>query len=226
MNFNIETFKSNYDYDSEIGEIFDDKVVSIKPLVRVDKQLLKSLSLFQRILLITNGSVTALLEHYFDEVILVNKLYEKIEKNIEQLPDKHKRYISLNDMPVLNRKVFLQGQASLNNLVYAESTILINNLPPDFRTDLLVSCEPIGKLWSKHRLETYKALLVTGREKADSLLADHFNMPINGEIMFRTYSVYTHGKIIMLITEKFPSHFFCDEAHLGANNRQGSASIA
>jgi len=206
MNFNTETYKSTY--NPEIGEMFDAKAASIKPLARVDKQLLKGLSLFQRILLITNGSVTALLEHYFDEVISVKKLYEQFEKNIDKLSDKHNLYISLNDMPVLSRKVFLQGQSSLNNLVYAESTILINNLPPDFRNDLLISLEPIGRLWSKHRLETYKVLLNTGREKADSLLADHFDMPINGEIMFRTYSVYTHGKIIMIITEKFPSHFF------------------
>ena len=226
MNLNTETFKPPYNYNPEIGELFDDKVVSIKPSIRVDKQLLKGLSLFQRILLITNGSVTALLEHYLDELILVNKIYEKLEKDIGPLSDKHKQYISVDDMPVLNRHVFLQGQASRNNLVYAESTILINNLPADFRSDLLVSCEPIGKLWSKHRLETYKALLVTGQEKADSLLADHFNMPLNGEIMFRTYNVYTHGKIIMIITEKFPSHFFRDEAHLGADTRQVAATIA
>lgn len=107
MNFNATIYKSNCDYLPETDEVFEDKVISIKPSTRVDKQFLIGLSLFQKILLITNGSVTALLEHYLDEVILVKKLYEEFEKNIDQLPDKHKLHIPSNDMPVLKRRVLL-----------------------------------------------------------------------------------------------------------------------
>ena len=211
MSFNTAVFKSNCNYQLEADEVLEDEAISIKPSTRVDKQLLVGLSHFQKILLTTNGSVTDLLEHYLDEVILVKKLYEEFEKNIDQLPDKHKLHIPSNDMFILKRKVLLQGQATLNSWVYAESTILVNHLMPNFRTDLLVSLEPIGKLWSKYQLETYKNLLTIGREKAGSMLADHFHMPVDGEVMSRIYSVYSHGKIIMIITEKFPIHFFCDK---------------
>jgi len=175
-----------------------------------DKQLLKDLSVFQRVLLITDGTVTELLEQYLGEPIKVVKLYEGIKKNLNQLPDLHQRIIHTNDSDFLKRETLLQGQNTLNNWLYAESTIIVDNLATDFRRDLLDSHEPIGKLWSKYRCETYKTIVAAGKEPASSL-AKHFNIQTTDEIITRTYSVYSANKIIMIITEKFPSQFFRGE---------------
>jgi chorismate-pyruvate lyase len=184
----------------------DSKVIKKYP----DKQLLKALSTFQRVLLITDGTVTELLEQYLDEPIKVVKLYEKIEQDLNQLSVFHQQFIPAEESVFLKRKTLLQGQQTLNNWLYAESVVLINNLEADFRVDLLDSHEPIGKLWSKYRYETYKVIVAAGEELTGEL-ATHFNISPNDKMITRTYTVFSNNKIIMIITEKFPHQFFRGE---------------
>lgn len=173
-----------------------------------DTRLLTNLSRFQRILMVTDGTVTELLEQYLAEKIKVLKLYEKIEEKIEQITASHSDYVESNDLPVLKRDILLQGQSTKNNWIYAESTILLNHLNKGFRTDLLNSREPIGRLWEKYRYETYKVILSFDKRKVGTL-AGHFNISPESDVISRTYSVYSGGKIIMIITEVFPDTFFC-----------------
>lgn len=169
---------------------------------------LTHLSRFQKILLITDGTVTKLLEHYLDEPIMVHKLNEVVQQDISTFPHHDELEI---DTPtdVLQRKIFLQGQLTGKHWIYADSTIFIRHLSVDFRKDLLESNQPIGKLWIKYRLETYKVILSIEEEKAQEL-APYFDIEAHDRIISRTYSVYSNQKIIMIITEKFPLLFFQD----------------
>jgi len=168
----------------------------------IEKNLI-GLNRFQRIFLTADGTVTELLEQYFNEPVKLIKLYEKIEDFRNQLPLVHQSVVMSTDMPVLKRKVLLQGLYTENNRVYAESSILLGNLSQPFRQDLLISTDPIGKLWAKYRCETYKTILQVEREVADGL-AEYFNVEESDEIISRTYSVYSSGKMVMVITEKTP----------------------
>ena len=164
---------------------------------------LADLSRFQRILLITDGTVTTLLEHFVDESILVYKVNETIQQNVTSLSDHHE---STN---VLQRDIFLQGKKSGKNWLYAQSTIFIEHLSADFRHDLLASNQPIGKLWIKYQLETYKSIVSIKEEKAQTL-APYFHIDTQDRIISRTYRVISQKKTIMIITEKFPTCFFQD----------------
>ncbi len=170
---------------------------------------LSDLSRFQKILLITDGTVTKLLEYYLDESISVHKLHEEIRTDVSQFPEHYQINI---DSPVntLHREIFLQGESTQRNWIYAESTIFIDQLKTEFRQDLLRSNQPIGKLWIKYRLETYKSILLIQKEKAMAL-APYFNIKADDIIISRTYSVYSDSKVIMIITEKFPRVFFQDK---------------
>jgi chorismate-pyruvate lyase len=174
-----------------------------------DKLFLGRLSRFQRLLLTTDGTVTEFLEHYLDESIEVSKLFEKIEYNIEQLPLAHENFIHVDQMPVLKRKILLQGLTTKKNWIYAESSILLNHLPEGFRTDLLSTQHPIGKLWVKYKTETYKVILHCEKIKANTL-ANYFDLSINQNMLSRTYGVYSKNRLIMVITETFPDCFFID----------------
>ena len=169
---------------------------------------LTHLSRFQKILLITDGTVTKLLENYLDEPIIVHKLNEEIQQGISTFP--HNDELDI-DTPtdVLQREIFLQGQLTGKNWIYADSTIFINHLSSDFRQDLLESNQPIGKLWIKYRLETYKSILSIQEENAEEL-APYFGIEAHNRMITRTYSVYSNQKVIMIITEKFPLLFFQD----------------
>jgi chorismate-pyruvate lyase len=169
---------------------------------------LTGLSRFQKILLITDGTVTKLLEHYVDETIIVHKLHETIQRGVNTFPTTYPSSIK-TPLDVLRREICLQGELTGKNWIYAESTIFIDHLSADFRYDLLESNLPIGKLWIKYRLETYKNILSTQQEKAQTL-APYFSIEPQDSMISRTYSVSSKQKIIMMITEKFPLAFFRD----------------
>jgi chorismate-pyruvate lyase len=177
---------------------------------RPNKEFLENLTSFQRLLLVTDGTVTELLEQYLEESIKVFKLYEKIEHNFDQLPQDHEEFVNLDQMPILKRKVLLQGEHSQKNWVYAESSILLNHLSADFCNDLLVSQQPIGKLWGKYRTETYKAMFCAEKKPAGQL-AEYFNIQATANTISRTYGVYSKQKLTMVITEVFPNQFFGDQ---------------
>lgn len=173
---------------------------------QTDKTLIDGLSRFQKILLITDGTVTKLLENHLGEAISVQKINEEKQAYDN---NSHQVTVDLQGSLVLEREILLQGQTSKTHWLYAKSTIFLKHLQQDFLSDLVESNQPIGKLWSKYRLETYKEILATSREEAGEL-AKYFNIKANDVLISRTYSVYSNQKIIMIITEKFPLSYFCD----------------
>ena len=176
---------------------------------RPEAALLAELSCFQRLLLVTDGTVTEMLEQYLQESIQVHKLAEKVEKDVDQLPVGHELFVSAQDMPVLKRQVLLQGKTTQQFWLHAESSVLLDHLPQGFRSDLLHSRQPIGRLWEKYKTETYKVMLKSGKLVAGKLAA-HFGIRANDVLITRTYGVYSNQKLIMVITENFPASYFKD----------------
>ena len=161
------------------------------------------LSVFQRIILTTDGTLTEILEAYLSEKIKLVKLAETIEPVAQN--------ISLLDIncgqEVLQRKILLQGKISRNNWVYAESILVPDRLDEKLKNGLLVSQEPMGRLWLEHRLETFKEIVDSAREPAEDL-ADYFKIKRSDKLLSRTYRVFSGRSPIILITEKFPETFF------------------
>ena len=167
------------------------------------------LSGFQRILLKANGTVTALLEAYSSEPIQVVKLSENLAKMELEFPN-----IKLNkEEQVIVRKVLLQGKISRRNFIYADSLILIDNLDERFSHQLLNTKTPIGKLWSEQKVEIFKEIIDSGKEPANEL-SNYFSIEPEENLLFRTYSVFSQGKITMIITEKFPERYFSPKVAL------------
>jgi chorismate-pyruvate lyase len=163
---------------------------------------LKNLSLLQRIVLISNGTLTELLEHLVNEPLEVVKIHESIDASDEiaylDLPKNHQ---------LITREICLQGKNSGQNWLYAKSKIVLNRLPSLFREDLLASQIPIGKLWAKHRVGTYKEIEPPFCETAQNL-AIHFNIAPEDELLGRTYRVFSNQQPMMMLTEKFPASYF------------------
>jgi chorismate-pyruvate lyase len=161
------------------------------------------LSVFQRIILTTDGTLTEILEAYLSEKITLVKLSETIEPITQD--------ISLLDIScgqeVIERKILLQGKISRNNWVYAESILIPDRLDENLKNELLLSQESMGRLWLEHRLETFKEIVDSAREPAEDL-ADYFKIERSDKLLSRTYRVFSGRRPIILITEKFPETFF------------------
>ncbi|PSR16767.1 DUF98 domain-containing protein [filamentous cyanobacterium CCP3] len=161
------------------------------------------LSTFQRILLTTDGTVTDILEAYLFEQIRIVKLSEKLVLLGQDIPA-----MGLKEgTEVIARKVLLQGKISRRNFVYAESIVVPERLDENFRQALLETKTPIGKLWFEQKVETFKEILDSSKEKSEDL-SQFFNIEPSDRLLSRTYRVVTNQKSVMMITEKFPECYF------------------
>jgi chorismate-pyruvate lyase len=177
---------------------------SIRPLRRTP---------IQRILLVTDGTVTEILEAYTGESMRLIKLYEEqvsIETDLAglDLPA---------GQPVLRRKILLQGKMSLTNFLYADSYVALDRLDDWMRRGLLESHKPIGFLLQEHRLETFREIIHTGREMAGQL-GTYFNVDEASGMMSRTYRV-----LARLLTQAAAQCSVIGELRDGRGQRVGIA---
>lgn len=162
-----------------------------------------NLSPLQRILLTTDGTLTEILEAYLLEKIQLVKLSEELVKITEYIPA-----LDLDiGTQVIERKILLRGKISLNNFIYAESIIVPERLEPSWKSRLIESQEPMGRLWLEHKLETFKEIIDSAIEIAEDL-SNYFNIEREDKILSRTYRVFSNKKPIIMITEKFPESYF------------------
>ncbi|HLY05955.1 MAG TPA: chorismate pyruvate-lyase family protein [Rhizomicrobium sp.] len=163
------------------------------------------LSPLQRILLITDGTLTEILEAHFLEPIELVKLSQRI---FVCVPGMCGTGFAEPGESVLERRINLRGARSRRLYVYAESLLLVDRLDRQFRTELMDSEIPLGRLWHKFRLETYKHLVgVECRRGGD--LAFQLACPGESRVLARTYEVISSGKRLMRISE-----YFCTDGPL------------
>lgn len=180
------------------------KLASSKPSVEAALQL-SELSVFQQVLLITDGTLTKILETYVGEHLEVMKLSEEMRPEVDGI-------WCMDLAPgseVIERKIVLQGQVTNRNWLYAESLIVPERLDPAFREQLITSQAPIGKLWLQYKVETFKEIITTYKEPAGPV-ARYFDINPFTPLLCRTYRVLSNRVPTMLITEKFPASYYTD----------------
>jgi chorismate-pyruvate lyase len=159
-----------------------------------------SLSLFQKVLLCTDGTVTQLLELYSGLPVTVNKLEQRL------IHESHPEWLqTVTNDAVLKRAIMLRNNQQ--NLLYAESYFVVSRLPVTMQQQLLESNQPIGLLWRAERMETYREIVAYER-KVDSTLAQQFGVATHEAFLSRTYLIFHHQKPMGMITEKFPLSYF------------------
>lgn len=158
-----------------------------------------SLSLLQRILLISDGTLTDAIEAAYLEPVHLVKL------GIQSAPAR--AAVEALDLKagewMMTRDILLRGATSGNNYVYARTLIALDKLDPALRRDLLESDNPIGRLWVQYKLETRKEILKIWRMAAGRL-GRYFGHAASAGLLARTYRVISGGVAVMVITEYFP----------------------
>jgi chorismate-pyruvate lyase len=160
------------------------------------------LSLFQKVLLSTDGTVTDLIALYTGESIRVTK--------VEQVLDVGTAPALLDcegSVQLLRRKILLSGVRS--NYLYADSLFVFDRFSTATRQQLLHTDRPIGLLWNEARLETYREV-VAHEVAACPDIAPYFSLADNALFVSRTYVIYRLSKPLGAITEKWPLNLFRD----------------
>ena len=162
---------------------------------------LDQLTPFQRALLVTDGTVTQLIEAY----ILAPLEVIQLSQQKQVLSTNHLWLDTHQGNTVVARKVIIQGKRPESPVfyTYAESLIVHNRLPKIIQKGLEVGEEGLGQLLRRSGLETRRDLLWYGLEYTSSL-PDTIKHMEGKPFLSRTYRVIAQGKPIMLINERFP----------------------
>jgi chorismate-pyruvate lyase len=156
-----------------------------------------SLSLVQKVLLTTDGTVTQLLELYTGQKMRVEKLEHALVTG-----GPSSLGVSARE-PVLSRRILLRGDAQ--PYMYAHSWLVPSRMPPGMQETILQTDTPIGQLWKATRLETFREIIDFRREH-DSGIAALFGS--GAALLSRTYLIHSGGSPMGLIVEKFPASYF------------------
>ena len=172
--------------------------IALEDEVFTREQVLSStqLSRFQKVLLLSDGSVTELLCIYSGQDVRA----VKIDQSIRTGGAPSILGVS-TDTRVLWRQIMLTDPDGPQ--VYAESFFVHNRLSPSTERLLHESDSPIGKLWKQEKAEMYREI-VDIRLTSDSIVASRFGLPPITRLLSRTYLLWHNGTRMGAITEKFP----------------------
>lgn len=172
------------------------KVVPVNEILLEDN----SLSLFQKTLLVTDGTVTDLLRLYTHKEITVEKINQEITlSGIEESK------LCEHETPILKREILLGHKKE--NYVYANSFFIFENMSRKSQYALLETNRPIGLLWKEERVDMFRDIIEIRIELCDSLTS-FFDVPQSTKFLARTYVIYNNQKTLGMITEKFPITYF------------------
>ncbi len=157
---------------------------------------LDDLSLFQRILLATDGTVTDLIALYTGEAIRVTKLEQSVVTGAARA-----ELGCEGTTQLLQRRILLCG--TQQNYLYADSQFVFERFSAWMQQQLLETDRPIGLLWKEARLETFREIIAQGIEPGGAI-AQHFGLPPTAPFVARTYLVHHGGQPLGAITEKWP----------------------
>ena len=151
---------------------------------------LDQLTPFQRALLVTDGTVTQLIEAY----ILAPLEVIQLSQQKQVLSTNHLWLDTHQGTTVIARKVIIQGKRPESPMfyTYAESLIVCNRLPKVIQKGLEVGEEGLGRLLRRSGLETRRDLLWYGLEYTSNLL-DTLKHMEGKPFLSRTYRVIARG---------------------------------
>jgi chorismate-pyruvate lyase len=157
-------------------------------------------SLPVRMLLHTDGSVTALLEACFAAPVevetLVNEIDDRLPTPIELELAPHR--------PVLWRRAILH--VAERPVLRAGSIIALDRLHARARAALVAGNEPIGKVL--HGLDTHRELLSSTSGTATVADREELDLRPGERVHARTYRIISAQRPLAIVTERIPGSIF------------------
>ncbi|HEY0196190.1 MAG TPA: chorismate lyase [Methanobacterium sp.] len=157
------------------------------------------LSSAQKILLTTDGSVTAILDVLTGHVDITTLKQEFVPADKEMA-----RNLNIEEGDTVNYRVVIIK--SEEPLIYAISLVPLDRLDNDFKEDLIRADIPIGRILKKHNIESRREIKSIFVEEADEKLKEIFKT--DSPFLSRTYNIIHHDEILIWLKEMFPYSLF------------------
>lgn len=157
------------------------------------------LSSAQKILLTTDGSVTAILDVLKGHVDINTLVQEFIPADEEMAKN-----LDIEEGETVNYRVVVIR--SNEPLIYAMSLVPLKRLDNDFKEDLIRADIPIGRILKKHNIESRREIKSVYVEDVNEELSDIFKT--TSPMLSRTYNIIHHDEILIWLKETFPYSLF------------------
>lgn len=156
----------------------------------------RDLSLFQKVLLSTDGTVTELLSLYCGRPIRARKVAQSFA--VGTAP----RLLAAAPHERILQRTIVLGSGSGDELLFADSRFVFDRFSTAIQHDLLHTELPIGLLWRRERLETHREIVDRRSETCDAV-ADLLGVAHDATLYSRTYVIFHQHRPLGVITEKF-----------------------
>ncbi len=153
-----------------------------------------------RMLLHTDGSVTALLEACFGAPVVVDTIANEVD---DRLPTPLELELDLN-RPVLWRQVVLRIDD--RPVLRASSVIALDRLDERARAALLAGHEPIGNVL--RRFDTRREMLTSS--SGEATVADQLDLELDADelVHARAYRILSAARPLAVVAERIPASIF------------------
>lgn len=164
----------------------------------LDKEAEARLTLFQKILLATDGTVTELLSLYCGRPIAARKL----DQHFANVDGRNSGNEPILARPrILHRAVILEDDTG-RPWLHASSSFHFDRFSAAIRQDLVETECPIGLLWRRERLEMYREVTAQRIGFAPAI-ATLLGVAGNAALLSRTYRIDHGGEPLGEISETF-----------------------
>lgn len=181
-----------------------DKNEANRPLIEkineVEKDYGKSFSNTQKILLTTDGSITAILDVLYGKITLTT-----IDQHFEDADEAHAKLVNVPVGEQINFREVIMHKDN-KPLIYAISHIPLSRCNDEICSDLIRADIPIGRILKNNDIESRREINDIYVEKPNDKLKEIFGT--DEDMLARDYVIINCDEILMWIKEVFPiSHF-------------------
>ena len=172
----------------------------INKINEVEKNYGKTFSNTQKILLTTDGSITAILDVLYGKITLTT-----IDQHFEKADKDHAPLVNVPLGEEINfREVIMHKDDK--PLIYAISHIPLSRCNDEICSDLIRADIPIGRILKNYKIESRREIKNIWIEKPNDKLKEIFGT--DEDMLARDYVIINCDEILMWIKEVFPiSHF-------------------
>lgn len=174
----------------------------IEKIGELEKEHNIELSNTQKILMTTDGSITAILDVLYGKITLTT-----LNQHVGVADESHAKLVNVEAGEEINfREVIMHRNEK--PLIYAISHIPLKRCTKDVCNDLLRADIPIGRILKNYHIESRREVRNIFIEKPDDTLKEIFKT--DEDMLARDYVIINRNEVLMWIKEVFPLSYFTE----------------
>lgn len=174
----------------------------IEKINDLEKDYGQKFSNTQKILLTTDGSITAILDVLHGKINLFT-----LDQHFEKADEEHAKLVNVNAGDEINFREVIMHKGN-QPLIYAISHVPLGRCSDEICSDLLRADIPIGRILKNYKIESRREVNNIFIEKPNEMLQDLFKT--DEDFLARDYVIISNEEILMWIKEMFPVSYFTE----------------